>query len=286
MTKLRKTQPEDYSKIVPLLEEFDNASINRKGWEAIFAYAWNKEKSIVGFHLEDQGTIGGYLGGIFSKRFLNGRFENFCNITSWIVREDYRSHSLSLLLELLAIEDHSFTNFTATPDVRQVLGRLGFSELESGFRVICPSIKIFNFFSFSRKVSISGNTEYIRKHLSDESLRVFDDHLATKLKPLLIQEQNGQCLAFYKIVKRRGRIRAAYFLSASEFSILNNQIDHVMRWMLVRHAVLFSIIDERFVTEGRLKKAKYGEMPVSMLYKSERLKPSEIDYLYSEFALL
>ena len=73
MTKIRKTSHEDFSRIVPLLEEFDNHSIQRQDWEGIFAYYWDKDEPIVGFHLEDQDTIGGFLGGTFSKRLVNGR---------------------------------------------------------------------------------------------------------------------------------------------------------------------------------------------------------------------
>ena len=58
MTKIRKTSPADFSKIVPLLEEFDNENINRRDWERIFAYDWSKDQSIVGFHLEDHPCLG------------------------------------------------------------------------------------------------------------------------------------------------------------------------------------------------------------------------------------
>ena len=85
MPNIEKTKPEDFPAIVPLLEEFDNASIKRSDWQRIFAYDWSKDESIVGYHLEEQGKVVGFLGGIFSKRLINGRMENLCNLTSWIV---------------------------------------------------------------------------------------------------------------------------------------------------------------------------------------------------------
>ena len=54
---VRKTKPEDFPKVVPLLEEFDNGSIKRSDWQRIFACDWSKDESIVGFHLEHQGKV-------------------------------------------------------------------------------------------------------------------------------------------------------------------------------------------------------------------------------------
>ena len=285
MPEIEKTKPEDFPAILPLLEEFDNASIKRSDWERIFAYDWSKDEPIVGFHLEDRGRVVGFLGGIFSKRLINGQLENLCNLTSWIVREEFRNHSLALLLEMLKIQDHTFTNFSAAPSVSKVMHKFGFRELESGFRIVTPSFRLFSF-NRSRKISIIGKIDYLRQRLKGDLRRILDDHEGTSLRPLLIEEERGQCLAFYKIVKRRRNIRAAYFLSASNCSILNDQIDNVMKWILLKHALLFLIIDERFVETNRLKTAKSGRMPVSMLFKSDCLQPSDIDYLYSEIALL
>ena len=186
---------------------------------------------------------------------------------------------------MLKIQDHTFTNFSAAPSVSEVMLKFGFRELESSFRIVPPSLRLFSF-NCSRKISIIGKINCLRQRLKGDLRRILDDHEGTSLRPLLIQEDRGQCLAFYKIVKRRRNIRAAYFLSASNCSILNDQIDHVMKWILLKHAVLFLIIDERFVETNRLRTAKFGRMPVPMLFKSDCLQPSDIDYLYSEFALL
>lgn len=282
---VRKTKPEDFPKVVPLLEEFDNNSIKRSDWKRIFAYDWIKDQNVVGFHLEHQGKVEGFLGGIFSKRLIDGKWESLCNLTSWIVRGDFRNHSLSLLLELLKIKDHTFTNFSATPDVSKILLTLGFRELESGFRIIFPSLKLFGLVR-SSKVSITGKPEFVRQCLKGDLRRIFDDHRETPLFPLLIEEDRGQCLAFYKLVKRRRNVKAAYFLSSSDSSILNDHIDAIMRWILFKHAVFFIVIDERFARTPRLRSAKFRQMPVPMLFKSNCLEPVEVDYLYSEFALL
>ena len=197
---VRKTKPEDFPKVLPLLEEFHDNRLKRSDWKRIFAYNWNKEQDSVGFHLEHHEKIVGYIGGVFSKRLINGQLENLCNLTSWIVREDFRSHSVALLMELLKVKDHTFTNFSATPEVGKVLLALGFRELENGFRIVTPSFRLFSF-NRSRKVSIIGKIDCLRQRLKGDLRRILDDHEGTSLRPLLIEEKRGQCLAFYKIVK-------------------------------------------------------------------------------------
>jgi len=287
MTKVRKTKPEDFTKIVPLLEEFDNTSINRSAWEGIFAYDWNKEQSMVGFHLENQGNVEGFLGGVFSTRLINGKLAHLCNLTSWIVREGFRQHSLALLLEILKIKDHTFTNFTATPETSEISQLLGFSVLDRRFRIILPTFGMLNPFpSSNRGVWVTGSLALIKSQLDGELLRILNDHVGTNLHPLLIKDGDEKCLAFYKIVVRRKKFRASYFLSVSNFPLFAAQINKIMRWIFFRHFALFSIIDERFVAEGGIRSSKSREMPSPMLFKSDNLQPHEIDYLYSECALL
>ena len=99
---------------------------------------WQTTEDFCGYLLLKDGDIKGYLGLIFSRRILNDKVEKFCNMTSWVVNEDCRSQSLPMLLELLKLKDYTLTNFTASPTVATILGKLGFTEFPVDQRVLLP----------------------------------------------------------------------------------------------------------------------------------------------------
>ena len=139
MTSVRKATKEDFDHIFPLFQGFaTHTQVNPQDWKKIFSPLWSGQREQFGYVLEDGNEAVGFLGTLYSLRMIQGEKREFCNLTSWIVRQDYRSESLSLLFPLMGGKDLTLTNFTASNRVIEVLLRLGFQSLEDHYRMILP----------------------------------------------------------------------------------------------------------------------------------------------------
>ena len=100
-------------------------------WLRLFNYPGVERAPNLGFVLESGGRVVGFLGAIYHERFIESRVERFCNLTSWYVQPEFRSHSLALLTALLRQPDYNFVNFTPSDVVSSVMTRFGFHELDT-----------------------------------------------------------------------------------------------------------------------------------------------------------
>ncbi len=100
-------------------------------WQRLFNYPGVERAPNLGFVLESGHRLVGFLGAIYHERFIEGRVERFCNLTSWYVHPDFRSHSLALLTALLRQQNYTFVNFSPSDRVRAVMPVFGFLVLDT-----------------------------------------------------------------------------------------------------------------------------------------------------------
>ena len=70
---------------------------------------WKMNAPNHGFMLRDGQRVVGALLAFYSERLVAGRVEQFCNMGAWCVLPAYRSHSIRLLIAMLAQEGYHFT---------------------------------------------------------------------------------------------------------------------------------------------------------------------------------
>ncbi len=139
MTSVRKSTSSDFELVFPLFKGFaTHTQVDPHDWEKIFHPIWSNQREEFGYVLQDGGEAVGFLGTLFSNRLVSGKQQEFCNLTSWIVKPEYRGESLSLLFPLIARRDLTLTNFTASNRVIEVLLKLGFQSLEEHYRMVLP----------------------------------------------------------------------------------------------------------------------------------------------------
>ncbi|MGL6344077.1 MAG: GNAT family N-acetyltransferase, partial [Waterburya sp.] len=98
-----------FPQFYPLLREI-NPELSATEWYSLFTPQWDQPEKFCGYGLFDETEIVGFLGFIFSQRIINGQLENFCNLTSWIVKEPYRGRGISLFLALRKLmKDYTIT---------------------------------------------------------------------------------------------------------------------------------------------------------------------------------
>src|SRR6185295_4394220 len=196
MFTITKAVSEDFERVYPLFQGFEDSPIAKDDWKKIFVLPWQTEEDFCGYLLQKDGEIKGYLKVIFSRRILQGKTEKFGNMTSWIVTEDCRGQSILLLLELLKLKDYTLTNFTASETVAAILRKLGFEEFSVDQRVLLPVPA----FRLPRRDSFCDfDEQVIRKTLTRADLKIFEDHQQLNCRHLLLHSADGDC---YLVLKK------------------------------------------------------------------------------------
>lgn len=284
MVSLQRVDVTMFRAVYPLLLEHD-PSLTEIEWRSIFNYGWEKEEQYCGYGLFDGEEIVGFLGLIFSKRYINNKVECFCNLTSWMVKEHYRDHSLSLIVPVLRLQDYTITDLSPSETVIRILQRFGFKELDSRVKILLP-IGICKRNNIIDNYLITQDKIQIKKILKEQDTQLLQDHYHYQhFNHLLAYNDNIHCYVIFTIVKntRLPYCYIQYISNIELFSIYSSAIRSEISKIGETPLVL---VDSRLV-EGITLPFSYN-LPLSFpkLYRSSSLRPDQIDNLYSELLLL
>ena len=190
--EVKETYPSDFEKIYPLLQDFDSP-YSLDAWKQIFLYQWEGVKDYIGFHLEYNGNVVGFMGLIFSCRYKDNHKYQFCNITSLIVKKDYRSATLLLVRKLKKIENTIFTGLSPIIESYHLLTMLGFSSYEKHY-VIIPTVNRFLAPTCKMKVY---EQPLLLDQLDAENKRIVKDHENLTCKITLLDLNGNHCLRLF-----------------------------------------------------------------------------------------
>lgn len=281
MFAIRKATSEDFERVYPLLQSFAGSPIPKATWRKIFETPWPTDEDFCGYVLQKDNETKGYLGLVFSRRILNGRTEKFCNMTSWIVSEDCRSHSLPMLLKALALKDYTFTNFTASPTVAQILLKLGFKEFPVDQLVFLPVPRLG-----AHENSCVFELNSIRPHLQGEDRRIFDDHQSLNCQHLLLQSDRGNCyLLLKKTTRKHLKFAKVHYLSNIE--VFHASIESLTAKICIRLKVFGVMVDQRYLGGRTFTGARPYPHQRKGYFKSSSLVDDKVlDTVYSELVVL
>lgn len=279
---VRKAYAEDFEKVYPLLLEFRNPQIRKEDWRHLFTHPWGDFEDHRGYILMKHDEIVGFLGTVFSKRYFNGQEYKFCNLSSWIVKPEYRSKSINLLLPILKLKDYTVTNLTSAESLYHLFKKLGFSDLGL-YRFIFPPLPPISF--GKTKSHIITNIHKIATYLNNDELLIFNDHINYRCVHLVIATDRGYCYIVATRVIKRG-LPFVYIHYISNIHIFAACIYKTILHILSMYKSLGLIVDERFLKGYKFSLAIKNKVPSFKIYKSLSLKPEEIDNLYTEFILL
>lgn len=283
MFTIRKAVSEDFERVYPILGRFGDSPIPKEVWKKIFVTPWKSREDFCGYLLLHEDKVKGYLGVIFSERILNGEPHRLCNMTSWIVDEDCRDKSLLLLLELLKLKDFTLTNFTASETVAVILRKLGFKEFPVDQRVLLP---IPGFGSQRRRLGCDYDLPVIKSRLTDEDLRIFNDHQGLNCQHLLLHADTRQCYVILKKTKRKGLTFAkVHYLSRAD--VFHECLEVLVARICLRLGVFGLMVDERYVVGHQFRgSVRYPHQRKGYFKSKDLVNENLIDTIYSELVVL
>jgi hypothetical protein len=187
--KLRRATEKDFEKIYPLLKEMNNSHLGRKDWYQLFTNHWSVDNFSPGIILFIGDKIVGFLGTIYSQQIIAGQSQRFCNLTTWIVKNEYRSHSIKMIFYLLKNQQVIFTSFSSNDIVYQVYKKLGFKDANQSQRIVYK----LPFFK-RKKYHLITTIDEIKRDINESCQKIFYDHYYFNNTIILVQCETQQCL--------------------------------------------------------------------------------------------
>jgi hypothetical protein len=272
----------DFDEIAPLLDLFENKKMSRADWRTmLFDYPW-WSGDIRGYALYAEGTPVGFIGTVFSRRSVSGRDEVFCNLSSWIVRDAYRSGSILLVKAVLGIRDCTLVNLTPTERSYDIFAKLGFRPLESEQLLLAPLASPIGFLGASYRLG----REDITRRVDAESRRIVEGIRACpQIKPILIESHGRTCLIFVRGKRVRG-VRIAEILSLDDPELFwrHRALVHVAAARATGGVGL--LLDARYAGERRPRGAFRRVLRRSFRASRPDVTPMHVDGLYTELMYL
>lgn len=288
-TQLRKIIPDDFEAVYPVLKHFNHPRLGKDDWQRLFISYWDRTEDYVGYGLFDGERVVGFLGLIFSERVINQHRYKFCNLTSWIVEENHRNQSLSLLFPVLRLKDYTFTDFTASTNLIPLLTKLKFEILETHLVKIrpIPDFQILNTSCF-----IELDRQRMQNYLDAENLKIYEDHVHFNCIYVLIRAKEGNCFLILKTLGERRvsflriLVHWGYVHYISHRDIFFRYINILTPKICLQLGLVGLLVENRFCDGYSIKHGVSMEIRQSKLFKSSLLKRSDIDTLYSEIFIL
>jgi hypothetical protein len=280
LARVRKAYPEDFEVVYPLFSGFAEPRPDKETFLRVFQPPWGNPLGHVGYLLEENKRVVGFLGIISSHRPLrDGKTCLFGNLTCWIVEPEYRSESLLLLLPLLRLPNMTLTNLTGNK-VAPILNKFGFIPIDRYYQMVLPVAFSMN------KLSIRMGEDAILHGVDHISLKVHNAHRGLFCKQVLFRTPMGDCYCLVANLKKKGR-KVAQVHYASDTRVLRYALSRSALAICRSLGVVGIIVGEHFL-DGK-------KIPFSLTIPQRQLRlfrpgpgitRDVMDTAYSELQLL
>ncbi len=162
--------------------------------------------------LNDSDLPVGYMGSWFSKRFIEGTEDVFCNIHTWIVDQNYRIYSFYLLSKIYH-KNYNLIALTPVESLKGLLIKMGFIKKEIKFKLILNT----NVFSFKKKnYLLVKNSEKIKDLLNKNESEIYNSFLDETYKKYIFYDERDKKNIFIigcLIKKRKFKVFNLFYIS-------------------------------------------------------------------------
>lgn len=280
--QLRPIAGADVRAVGDFLHTHLNARVPAAAWARCTDVPWPVDKPNNGFMLVDDGSIVGVHLAFYSRRTIDGRGELFCNLGAWCVLPDYRFQGLKLLKALLAQKDYTFTDFSPSGNVPALNAKLGFRPIDTTTWLV-PNLP---WPSTARSGTIISKPTAIETTLSGHELELYRDHAAAAAaRHVVLKRGEESCYVVFRKDRRKQLPLFASLLHVSNPDLLRRMARPLARHLLLRHGALATLAEQRIV-KHRPRGSLRMRSPRPRMFRSRRLEPAQIDYLYSELVCL
>lgn len=267
----------DVDRVSAFLQESMGSNVPASSWARSLREPRNTPKPNNGFQLLDGDTVVGAYLAYYSRRPINGKTEDICNLGAWSVRADHRFHSVRLLKALLAQDGYHFVDLSPSGNVVPLNERLGFRFLDTA-TALAPT------FPWPwRPARVSGDPAVIERTLTGPDLRIYRDHRdAAAARHVVLRRGDRWCYVVFRMDRRKKLPRVfASVLHVSDPELFRALGRQFRGYLLARHGAL-AILAELRIVGHRPAPSVMLPSPRRKMYRSPTLHSADIDYFYSE----
>jgi len=288
MVTIREARGDDFPRVYPLLLNFQNKGLSKEHWKQLFVDHTGLQHDRYGWVLVDGDQVVGFVGTILSERTVRGEKVRLSNTTSWIVKNEYRAHSLALHAKVLADDGVAITNLSPTAQVLKLLQKLGFTLMDKSERIILPVITPR---TLTDRCEVLTRPRDLERALRGESLRFFRDHQLPYNRHALVRAPSGDCYIMMnrspKTIAAKLRLPFARVHHIGAPEVFARHSEKIAARIGASLRVVAMIVDERML-RGRVPWHSFprpgGRRTAA--FRSEKLTAEDIDGLYTEAVLL
>lgn len=275
---VRPVLEENAEEVAAFLHDNLNERVSPDAWRRAMTVPWPVDAPNHGFMLKyGDSVVGAYLA-FYSDRLVDEVPVAFCNLGAWCVLEDFRAHSVRLLRKLLAQKTYAFTDLSPSGNVVPLNARLKFQSLDTS-TVVLPNLP---YPSRPGATRILSRPDQIAQALADAELRIYQDHVAAAAAHhVVIQRGDSSTYVIFRKDRRKNLPLFASLLYVSDPGVFLASAYAFGRHLLVRHGIPATLIELR-LAGGRPRGSVAMDRARPKMYRSDNLRPDQIDYLYSE----
>ena len=275
---------------VPEVADFLHCNLNRRlsadTWARSMRPPWPGRAPNHGFMLRDEATgdeatggavVGAYLA-FYADRTIDGERMALCNLGGWSVLPDYRFHSVRLLKALLAQDGYHFTDLSPSGTAVSINERFAFRFLDTTLALV-PNLP---WPSLPGRCRVSADPAVIERILTGPDLRRYRDHAdAAAARHVVVHHDDQWCYVVFRKDRPKNLPFFASIVYVSHPAVLRRGFRQLTRHLLLRHGLPATLVELR-VTGHRPSPSILLGSPRRKMFRSARLRPEQIDYLYSE----
>jgi len=277
---IRPATSADVDPICSLLHEHMDARLSRDRWRKLMTYRWLDDKPDFGRVAIVDGQLVGFVGMVYSDRVLEGRRHRIVNICAWYLKKAYRKAGFGFELMRSAIADDAMSYTILTSSSRSV------SILDAiGYRILDDDRRVWTAKGVPAGLEIEEDLSRILGRIDANARQLLSDHDGMAVRPLLISDGAGTCLAVFTIAKKRDDVSYYDILHIDNPLFFATRAQAIADSLLPRDRKAVLAIDTRLL-QGHACDGVVERLLVPRYYRSTTLQPGQIDNLYSELQLL
>jgi len=267
----RRAEVEDF-----MHRAFPRAKWGAEGWTRLLANRWGGPQGEYAVLAQDRGEIVGAMGMNDSLRHTPRGPQRYRNLTSWYVLKSHRGMGLGekLMHTAMADPEVTSTNLTSAKAALPLVDRIGFKVLDAQRRIWRPSGQ--------------SALPHTLSPLADATLNAVDqtvlsDHADLNLKPVVIETPDGLLTLVLSVKQKVDEYVSHEVVYVGQPDLLGKYGAAVADTLLPPQGAVFCA-DARLVSGAAT--GTIEPIEVARFYKGTRMKPAEIDHMYSEVVLM
>lgn len=281
-SEVQPIQDDSVAAVAAFLHEHLNRRVTMSAWLSLLRPPWQFDAPNHGFQLvTDSGIVGVYVA-VYSERDIACESRRFCNLAAFCVLNEFRVDSLRLIRAILRQPGLEFTDLSSSGNVVALNERLGFVRLDTSTR-ISPNLPAFG----RTGVTVTSDPTLVAGALSGRDVAIYRDHQnAPASHHILITNEETYSYLIVRRDRRKGLpLFATALYAGGDTSLLRRNWCQVGSHLLSQHGIPATLAERR--TLGFTPRLGIDQAsPRPKMYRSTHVAPDDIDYLYSELALL